>query len=269
MAEAVKLMMNVFVQIVIVAFIFILLLLYMQNIYKDDTIEKNYIAKDLALSIEAVQAPQGNTQLIYAKDIDSYTILFKEGRVQVFDARDQPEPPAFLRGISSYSIDKDVEFEDIKLKYSEKGVQPVMVKTDNQILMNPIGEYGSLKLYSYEDIDTKQQPKNYKFYTNDFQEYVEAQVDNLNSIPGTQFSFSSINPDFMISKSYDENIIYCPANKEKRKLASLIANDLIDHGTDVLILPSKNDVFTIRIQEESISKLSNALKESFKEYYDG
>lgn len=266
---AVKMMMNVLIDVVIVTFIFIAILAYIQNIYNDDTIEKNYIARDLALSIESIQVPQGNTQLTYAKDTNSYTIFLKEGKAQVFDTRDQPEPPTFLRGISSYSIDSDVEFEDMELNYAGAELHPLLVKTDNRILISPINEKSSVKLYGYEDVYTKQQSKYYKFYSTDLEQYTKAQVQNINSLLGTQFIYSPANPDFVISKSIGENMIYCPASKEKRKLASLIANRFIEDGTDFLIMPPGNNVFTIKIQEKLTSKLSTVLEKSFWEYYNG
>jgi hypothetical protein len=261
------------VQLVVIALVFLAIFAYIQNIYKDDYFEKSYLAKDLALTIEALQIPSGNAVLQYTKDTNSYTLRFKEGRVEVFSATDQTEPPDFLKGISSFSLDKGIILEDTEIRYAGVAVMPDIAKEDGRIKITPVGEQHNLKLYNKITVDTKNEKKDARFYTTEsdaeYKRYAESIAANINAAAGTQFVYSQTNPDFIIKKSYDNNIIYTPATAQKRKLAAIIANKFLEKEIDILILPSTDNTFVIKIKDEQKETLSSILKDSFTEYYNG
>jgi len=269
--EGMSMMLNVLIQIVIAALIFISIFIYIQNIYTNDSFEKRYLAKDLALAIEAIQTPQGNTVINYAKDTDSYSIVFKDNRVEVFSRQDQPEPPSFLRGISGFFTDNSFRFENTDLSYAGAGIQPILIKTDNELIAAIPGMQYSTELYNIRAVDTSKEQKNYTFSADpeELEDYVKTTVSELNSQLEVSFTYYEENPDFIISESQEENIIYVPASKTKRKLASIIANKFIEQGKIVLILPSGNNRFTIKIEKGLTAQLSAVLRDSFKEYYNG
>lgn len=267
----INLALNVFIQLIIVISIFLAIFTYVQNIYTDDSFERSYIAKDIALALEAIQTPQGNTQLYYTKDTNSYTFLFEKDIIKVFNAVDQPQPPPFLIAASSFSVDESLGFKDSELKYTGAEVHPVLVKTNNQILAAMPGTDYNMKLYTSKKTDTSKEPKDLIFSTDskdaDFRRYVQAVVLNLNSALNTKFVFLEKSPDFIITDTPGLNIIYSPATKEKRKLANMIANRFLLQDYDIVILPSQNNVFVISIEEELQKTLQDILKDSFKEYY--
>ena len=275
--EGVRTIWDKLIQLIIIATIFGLLLAFLNSIYTDDTFEKRYTAKDLALALEAIQIPQGNTALVYQKDTDRYTLMFEQGRVQVFKITDQPEPPIFLRGISYFSTDKNIIFRNTTLtptnylNYLEK-TQPLLIKTGNNLEAADQSTEYNLKLYYIKETSTVKEQKDLKFSTNSpdqqFQSFVQIMLNEINAAAGAQLSYSETEADIMITKTSQTNIIYAPQTEEKRKLANIIANKFIEQGTDIVILPSKNEVFTIQISEEAIPKLSGNLKEAFEEYYE-
>lgn len=261
-----KMSLDVLIHLLIGVVIFFAIFTYVQNIYTDDSFERDYIAKDLALAVDALQVPQGNTVMFYAKDTDSYSFVFKDNRVQVFSMIDQPEPPAYLRGMSVFSVDRNFEFQDSELKTTGLAISPSIIKTDNMLYAAGPEEPYNLGLYSYEDVNTSREPKDLIFTGKD-NLFVEALVRHLNSALGTVFLFSTNNPRFVILKSVDENIIYSPSDLKNRKLASLIANKFMEKGHDFVILPSKDIIFTIKVEEGIATKLQIVLEESFREFY--
>lgn len=271
--SGISLVMQVLVQLIVAAFILLAIFAYIQNIYTDESYEKNYLAKDMALIIESLQIPQGNTALQYSKYTDSYTMIFKDGRAEVFSSTDGTEPMAFLKGIAGFSIDKNFIFEGAELKYAEIGIQPQLVRQGNEIKINQQATENNLNLYTITSVNTSGERKDYKFYTTEqeleFKQYVQALPDNINAAAGTQFTYSQTSPDFIISKSDEGNIIYTPVDSKKRKLAEMIANNLIKQKADAVILPSQGSSFVIKIDDSQKENLLTALKEAFKEYYDG
>lgn len=267
--EAINTVLNVFIQLVVVLLVFFGIFTYVQDTYTDDTFERTYIAKDIALALEAIQTGQGNSVLLYEKDTNSYTFNFAKDFMQIYNAVDNPNPSPYFRTTASYSVDRNFKFSNLTLDYMGIEIHPTLVKTNNKLnVFESTADY-NLKLYSYKDVNTTGESKNYVFGTDSdddrFEDYVRILVGQL----GYQFTFSTAaSANFIISKSSEDNIIFAPATKEKRKLASIIANKLIEQEEDCVILPSKNNIFTIKIKEGNEAKLTSILKKSFEEYYD-
>lgn len=270
--EGITITMAILVQLIIAALILLAIFAYIQNIYTDESYEKNYLAKDMALIIESLQVPQGNTALQYSKYTDSYTMTFRDGRAEVFSSIEGAEPLSFLRGIAGFSVDKNFIFEETELKYAGIEIHPQLVRQGNEIKINQQVTENNLNLYHIITADTSGERKDYKFYTTEqepeYKQYVQALPDNINAAAQTNFAYSQTNPDFIISRSDGGNIIYAPADSKKRKLAEMIANSLIKQKADAVILPSQSVSFVIKIDDSQKENLLTALKEAFKEYYN-
>jgi hypothetical protein len=267
----IRLALDVFVQLTVSVLIFLAVFSYIQSIYTDDTFEREYLAKDIALEVEAIQVPQGNSVVAYRKDTNNYDFFFRENKVEVFESIDGQEPSAYLKAVSGFSVYDDINFRDSEQSILGLGLKPTLLKTDNKISALLPGEQYSLELYSYGKTDTSKEPKDYIFFVDSGDEEltgsVSAAVESMNYLLETKFSYSKNNPSFLISKSKSENLIYAPKNPAKRKLAILIANRFIEKGQDFLILPSYDNIFRIEMKEGLEKELSQILKESFEEYY--
>jgi hypothetical protein len=266
-----RLMLDILVQIIISALIFFVVFAYIYAIYNDDYFEKEYLAKDIALEIEAIQVPQGNSVISYTKDTNDYDFFFRDNGVEVFEAVDQKEPAAYLKAISTFAL-----YDNMHFRYSEPEiiglkVKPVLLKTDNKISALLPGEDYSLGLYYINKFDISGEQKNHIFFSDskdeNFTGYVKAAAEAMNAGFGAGFSYSQTNYNFLISESEGSNIIYAPATKEKRKLAAIIANKLIEGAQDCLILPSYDDKFRMKIKKNAGKDLPQLLKDSFEEYY--
>ncbi|MBW2992409.1 hypothetical protein KY345_04295 [Candidatus Woesearchaeota archaeon] len=254
-APGTRLVLNVFIQIIISATILIALYGYVQAISSDDSFEKTYLARDLAITLEAIQTAQGNTAIHYLKDTDYYTLKFTKDRLEVFSQTDQPEPPAYLRGISTFEIDPNLEFQNITIRSYE--TYPTFTKTNNKLqILDPILPY-NLELYGYENIDTKNEKLTIAAEESDIEDIIKITIPEL--------EYNAVNPDILIKKT-EQNTIYSPMTKERRKLASIIANRMIERGYQVVILPTKTQAMRIEAEAGIIPRLSDILKESLEEY---
>jgi hypothetical protein len=266
-----RLVMDFFVQLMISALIFLVVFAYIQAIYNDDYFEREYLAKDIAMEIDTLQIPQGNSVILYTKDTNDFDFFFRDSRVEVFEAVDQQEPAPYLKSISSFSLYNNIYFrysepENIGLK-----IKPVLLKTDNKMSALLPQEQYSLELYYINKLNTSGEPKNYIFFSDskdeNFTGYVKSAAENMNARFGAGFSYSENSYNFLISESDDNNVIYAPNAKEKRKLAIIIANRFIEGAQDCLILPSYDDKFRMKIKKGIGKDLPQLLKESFEEYY--
>jgi len=267
--EGIQGMLNQLVSLIIIVLIFAAILTFLAlRVYKDDSFEKNHIAKDMALALEAIQTGQGNTILSYTKYTDSYSFAFKQGIVQNYKTQEKKLPLDFMAVSSTFSIDQNIKFTEKEMNHTGTDIHPNLIKTGNNLYAETPDKEYNLNLHYYEDINTSTQPKTYTFSTDSKDEQFKEYVKTLTNQPGYQFSYKEhTDTDFVITES-KENIIYAPQTKEKRKLASIIANKLIEKGENAAILPSGNERFTIKIKKELASQLTSILQESFKQYYE-
>ena len=90
--------------------IFLILASYVDRASEETTFEKNFLARDIALLIDALYASPGNVNLEYPQDTFWFTFEFNKNQVQVYDVTEIPTPTLIDRAVYPYIEDSNLEF---------------------------------------------------------------------------------------------------------------------------------------------------------------
>ena len=119
----------------LVLFVFLVILNHTVSLVKDDTFETNYLARDMAMYLDAVYAVPGDAQINYPENTLGFVVNVKENRVEFYDPIYSEGPvPDLNKGIYWFTSDTNyalftstLEPEQLK-DGSLKSVKPVIVK---------------------------------------------------------------------------------------------------------------------------------------------
>src|SRR3989338_3929843 len=87
--RASKIVYQVMIQLIIVMFVFAILMSYVKSVEKDTLFEKDYLAKDMALIIDANYAAPGEIDYSYKNtrvDIKKFNFEFKDQKLRVTES---------------------------------------------------------------------------------------------------------------------------------------------------------------------------------------
>ena len=292
-------------QVILITTVAFTLFSFVSNVSEDTFIEKQFLSRDLALLLNTINTAPGNIHYIYSLEdaTPSFDFILVNQKVTIQEliketqtSTEFPYAENLLFQLSSSKIEKGVqkiEFEnsDYELKIDKKTTK-------------------KLNKLKYPYIDTKaniqdkkiaflsgilKNPSNEEEYEegNSFLSPIIPSIQSKERIVSTDESIKLMSPNIYIDQEVDliiainnnepkEFKIYIPSNpdviKQSRKLASLIANKLIENEkfTKVPIIipidssinaPSINIETNNDILKKSRAEILQAISNSINEYY--
>lgn len=100
------------IDLIILVIVFFLMLWYVDQVVESTTFEKNFLARDSALLIDALYASPGNIAIDYPQNTFWFSFNFDKNKVEVYEAGSSS-----IRKPDSYFIeDKNIKFEHKEIK---------------------------------------------------------------------------------------------------------------------------------------------------------
>lgn len=110
----------------------VVVLSLLNKTYQDlegETFEKKYVARDLALVLDAVYAAPGDVEYAYTMDKYKYVIEIKEGFVYAKKSADEKDA---IAGVYSYFAPKDKNMLNIRFMPNKESKKPALIVLSNK-----------------------------------------------------------------------------------------------------------------------------------------
>ena len=133
---------HTFVTVLALGVVLPMMLYYVYSVYEDTHFEKQYLAVNLALALDAVQSVNGNLDVIIApqKFTDKFSYLITKNKVEVFEKEDEPGSGRYY-----FALRKDLNFQQEILQKNEEQVLPRITKLGNNLEVSDVNTLNSRK----------------------------------------------------------------------------------------------------------------------------